>query len=49
MLYGACEAPTDECARRITYVIDAQGRIEQAHAKVDARKHPFSLLESFPA
>ncbi len=46
MSYGACDAPSDECARRVTYVIGPDGKIEQAHGKVEARKHPFTLLSS---
>ena len=30
MAYGACTAPTDEYPRRITYVINPDGRVEQA-------------------
>jgi peroxiredoxin len=45
MAYGACSSPTDEYARRISYVIDAEGRIEKAFPKVDARTHPATLLQ----
>jgi peroxiredoxin len=44
--YGACDKPTDKSARRITYVIDALGKIEQVHGKVSAKEHPFTLLSS---
>jgi peroxiredoxin len=44
MLYGACEKPTDRSARRISYVIGADGKIEQVHGKVAAKEHPFTLL-----
>jgi peroxiredoxin len=44
MAYGACDSPKDEYARRIAYVIDEQGSIAQAHAKVDARGYPREQL-----
>ena len=44
MAYGACDNPTDSSARRITYVIGADGKIEQVHGKVKAKEHPFTLL-----
>jgi peroxiredoxin Q/BCP len=44
MAYGACESGKDEYARRIAYVIDEQGKIAQAHAKVDARTYPKEQL-----
>ncbi len=46
MLYGACDDPQAEYARRISYLIDDQGRIEQVFPKVDARNHPATLLAS---
>ena len=44
MAYGACDSPKDEYARRIAYVIDEQGKIAQAHPKVDARTYPKEQL-----
>ena len=38
--YGAADSKKDEYARRIAYVIDENGRIAQAHAKVDAGSYP---------
>lgn len=46
MSYGACDSPKDEYARRIAYVIDENGKIEQAHPKVDARTYPREQLAS---
>lgn len=46
MAYGACDSPKDEYARRIAYVIDENGRIAQAHPKVDARAYPQEQLAS---
>ena len=36
----------DEYARRIAYVIDEEGRIAQAHGKVDARTYPQEQLKA---
>jgi peroxiredoxin Q/BCP len=44
LAYGACDAAGARFARRITYVIGADGRIEQAHPKVAASSHPEELL-----
>jgi peroxiredoxin Q/BCP len=44
MAYGAADSPKDEYARRIAYVIDENGRIAQAHAKVDAATYPAQQL-----
>ncbi len=46
MAYGACDSPEAGAARRITYVIDPEGRIAQAHAKVSAASHPADLLKT---
>ncbi len=46
MAYGACDSAKDEYARRIAYVIDEQGKIAQAHPKVDARSYPREQLAS---
>ena len=44
--YGAAESPKDEYARRIAYVIDENGRINQAHAKVNPKSYPLDQLQS---
>jgi peroxiredoxin Q/BCP len=44
--YGAADSTKDEYARRIAYVIDEEGRIAQAHAKVDPASYPKTQLES---
>jgi peroxiredoxin Q/BCP len=46
MAYGAAESPKDEYARLIAYVIDEQGKIAQAHDKVDAASYPHTQLET---
>ena len=40
LAYGAADSGKDEYARRIAYVIDEEGKIAQAHAKVDAASYP---------
>ena len=44
MVYGACDEPTAQYAKRITYVIDPEGRVAQAIEQVNAREHPGDLL-----
>ena len=44
LAYGACDTKEAEYARRITYVIGADGRIRQAHPKVSPASHPKELL-----
>jgi peroxiredoxin len=46
MTYGAADAPDAGFARRITYVIGPDGKILQAHPKVDPKSHPKAILES---
>jgi thioredoxin-dependent peroxiredoxin len=45
LAYGAAESPTDEYARRIAYVIDEDGKVAQAHPKVDPASYPHTQLE----
>jgi peroxiredoxin Q/BCP len=40
LAYGAADSPKDEYARRIAYVIDEQGKIAQAHPKVEPSTYP---------
>jgi peroxiredoxin Q/BCP len=44
--YGAGDSDKDEYARRIAYVIDEDGKIAQAHAKVDASSYPAEQLKT---
>jgi len=46
LAYGAADSPKDEYARRIAYVIDEEGKIAQAHAKVDAASYPAQQLRT---
>jgi peroxiredoxin Q/BCP len=43
--YGAAQSSKDEFARRIAYVIGEDGRVIEAHAKVDARSYPHDQLK----
>ena len=46
LAYGACDNERDEYARRIAYVIDENGKIAQAHEKVDAKSYPREQLKT---
>ena len=46
LAYGAGDSEKDEYARRIAYVIDEEGKIAQAHAKVDASTDPAEQLKT---
>jgi peroxiredoxin Q/BCP len=44
LAYGACDAADEQYARRITYLIDKQGVIARAYAKVKPAEHPAEVL-----
>jgi peroxiredoxin Q/BCP len=44
--YGAADSAKDEYARRIAYVVDENGKIAEAHGKVDARAYPAEQLKT---
>ena len=46
MAYGASDSSEASTASRITYVIDPEGRIAQAHPKVSPKSHPQEILAS---
>jgi peroxiredoxin len=46
MAYGAATSPQDEYAKRIAYLIDEEGKIAQAHPKVDPKTYPREQLAS---
>ena len=48
LAYRACERADDAYARRITYVLDPAGRIEQALETRDPATQADSLLASLP-
>ena len=46
LAYGAADSAKDEYARRIAYVIDEEGKIAQAHPKVEPAAYPIEQLKS---
>jgi len=44
LAYGACENANAGYAKRISYVIDEQGKIEKAYDSVSPRSHPAEVL-----
>ena len=44
MAYGAASSPSDEYAKRIAYLIDEDGKVAEAHPKVDAKNYPKEQL-----
>ena len=46
LAYGAGDSEKDEYARRIAYVIDENGKIAEAHPKVDPASYPQQQLQS---
>ena len=44
MSYGAAKKPRQWFARRISYLIDPEGRIARVYEKVKAGKHPDEVL-----
>ena len=45
LAYAAADSEKDEYARRIAYVIDEDGKVAQAHPKVDPASYPHTQLE----
>ena len=45
MTYGAADDPSADSARRVTFVVGADGRVEQAYGKVSVRVHPAEILK----
>lgn len=43
--YGACDSPEARSARRISYVIGPEGRIEAAYSAVSPASHAREVLE----
>jgi peroxiredoxin Q/BCP len=44
LLYGACDSKDAQCANRISYLIDRDGKIVKAYPMVDAARHPDEVL-----
>jgi peroxiredoxin len=49
MAYGACDSPTAEYARRISYLIDEQGKILRVYDPVRPAEHPGQVLTDLDA
>ena len=45
MAYGACDDPKAGYAKRVSYLIDEQGKILKAYAKVQPADHPEEVLK----
>ncbi len=45
LAYGACDSAGDKHARRISYIIGADGKVEHAFAEVDPKSHATQVLE----
>ena len=48
LAYGACETPKDRYAKRYTYVIGPEGKVEQAIDTKDAAGQAGALLPTLP-
>jgi len=46
LAYGACDTPDAEYARRISYLIGADGSIEKVWPKVSPSTHPQDVLSA---
>jgi peroxiredoxin Q/BCP len=44
MAYGACDDPKAGSAKRISYLIGADGKIKKAYAGVKPAEHPAEVL-----
>ena len=44
LAYGACEDTGAGYAKRISYLIDEDGKIQKAYASVNTRSHPAEVL-----
>jgi peroxiredoxin Q/BCP len=49
LAYGAATSAKDEYPNRIAYLIDEQGKIAEAHPRVDARAYPAEQLARLEA
>ena len=46
LAYGAADSPDAGFAKRVTYVIGPEGKILQAHPRVEPQAHPKAILGS---
>ena len=49
LAYGACDNANAGYAKRISYLIDEQGKIEKAYDSVSPRTHPAEVLADLSA
>jgi peroxiredoxin len=49
LAYHACDDTEARSARRISYVIDPEGKIKSAYHKVEAARHPQQVLDDLGA
>lgn len=49
LAYGACDNAQAGYARRVSYLIDEQGKILQAYDAVNPRSHPAEVLADLTA
>ena len=45
MAYGACDNADAQYAKRISYLIDGEGKVVKAYPNVDAANHPEEVLK----
>ena len=45
LAYGACDKADAQYAKRISYLIDGDGRVVKAYPNVDAANHPEEVLK----
>ena len=46
LAYGACTSPDAAAARRISYVIGPDGKVQQIWGKVDVKAHVADVLDA---
>jgi peroxiredoxin Q/BCP len=49
LAYGACDNATAGYAKRMSYLIDEQGKITKAYDSVNPRSHPAEVLADLSA
>jgi len=49
LAYGAADDPAQPAPRRISYIIDPEGRVAHAFPRVDTREHAADVLRLLPA
>jgi len=45
LAYGACDKADAQYAKRISYLINGEGKVVKAYPNVDAPKHPEEVLK----